>query len=682
MEKFIEQMFGFPIVHGESTKKRCECWRPEKKSCKIKEATPSPDQVLENDLEDIVESVMHVMRICRLRPWEVRRLHEPIKRSFRHYQEIRYRLNRLPKKRFAKENFLHDAALIAGMTRIDGQLAYGIVKRAFRAYYHGTGEHGKRVAGLASQMRHRPECLWAHAACRTAEIFAVYAGLMYSEQKQYEKCIKCVYRNLYNELQSRFKYVPSNEDSCICRLENKASKQLRMPASATTVLTPISISNVTTEIFFNSAKMAISNATSATTVHMENVVVSMEAIVAGPRKLREQKKSEHSLFSTASQTPKKKSRRKRLRLLKCNCPPMHCDTAQPPPAPVITAECSQGPYTCRWLPFKDEEEFAKHHVPCPPMEVICPPCKEPTSCDEECTCTCQICTCPPSFGNVLGEEEHGEKLSRSGLEDHDTDYCWLAPFRDPSWPPPELTLEEEELPPSKGITISTKGVSTSDSKQLMFTYLKPFVSEPEIAAPVEPDQPVEELPPGRPCGITMETYRCWLQSSESVSIADSQPPVCQTCPLIGIIKHVTDIGSPKPKKARKKGGGTGRTVNAKKGAELAIEVKKKAAQAQHGHRTPPKTNGGTTTTASTKITSSSILPRSPAPATIRRATLTPVRAPIRGAPAATIRTPATATARPAASAPAPARPPPSPTHDPDRSSLTKEDIIKMLGLGK
>lgn len=638
----------------------------------------SPEEVLENDLDDIVGSVTQVMRICRLRPWEVRRLHEPIKRSFRHYQEIRYRVNRMPKKRFAKENFLHDASLIAGMTRMDGQLAYGIVKRAFRAYYHGTGEHGKRVAGLASQMRHRPECLWIHAARRTAEIFAVYAGLMQSEQQQYEKCIECVYRNLYHELQTRFQYVLSDEDVCVCRLEKKGSKPLKPPPSATTLMTPISISNVTTEIFFNSNKMAISNATSAVTLHMSNTVISMQSLMAWPKKLRDMKKSEQSLVSTESQTPKKKqSRRKKKRLMKCNCPPLYCATAVPPPPPAITAECSQGPYICRWLPFKDEEEFAKHHVPCPPMEVICPPCKEPSTCDEECTCTCQICTCPPSFGDVMGEEEHGEKLSASGLEDRDTDFCWLAPFRDPSWPMPEQSPEEEEeLPQAQPMTPATKDLSSYDSQQLMFTYLKPFRSLPQIAMPVETAEPVEEVPPGRPWGISMETYRCWMQSSESDSGEDAEQPVCPSCPVLGIIQHITDPSCGKRKKTgkgkRKKGGGTGRTVNAKRGAEVALEVRKKAAEAQQVQQTPqPKP------TTSAPITT-----------TIRRATLTPVRAPIRGEPVAPVRPPPAAPSRPpaqAAARPAPARPAPKrpapPSNNQERGSLTKEDVIKMLGLG-
>lgn len=652
--------------------------------------------VLEDDLEDIVSSLIQVMCICRLRPWEVRRLREPIKRSFRHFEEIRYRVNRLPKKRFAKENFLHDASLIAGMTRMDGQLAYGIVKRAFQAYYHGTGEKGKRVESAANQMRHRSECLWAHAARRTAEVFAIYAGLMYSEQKQYEECIQCVYRNLYRELQARFKYEPPSDDLCSCRGDenpNKLDAKVEKLLSATTIL-----SNVTTEIFFNSKKLEVSNATSAATMHMDQVVVSMQTLLEWPKKIKNKdtdnkekvpsgKPSEQTLSSEVSKTSKKKnkklSRRQKKRLETCSCPPLLCSTEVPPPAPGITAESSQGPYICRWLPYNGEEDLVKHHVPCPPMEVICPPCKDrETSCDEECTCTCQVCTCLPSFGDMIVEEEHAEKLSATGLEDRDTDFCWLAPFRDPGWPPLERLAEEEELPLSDTIEDHSSSRTMDSGQSLMYTYLKPFRSLPKIPAAEKPETVEEVSKPGRPCGVSMETYRCWVKTSDS-SEEELELPLCPTCPQLALLgKGRRKCG----KKGRKKGGETGRSANAMKSAAVAHEVKKKAETAQKTSNTSVKKP------APHKFPILLVKDSKPSgPATIKSATLTPVRAPVRGEtsphvrpPVATTRTPVAAPTRPPAKAPT--YPPSSTTQQPSATSqgdagetLTKEDIIKMLG---
>lgn len=698
MDVLFSKLFGIPQSELDPSLKFCECWRPDRKTCKEMLQKTNPKEVLEDDLEDIVNSLLQVMCICRLRPWEVRRLREPIKRSFRHYEEIRYRVNRLPKKRFAKENFLHDVALIGGMTRMDGQLVYGIVKRAFQAYYHGTGEQGKRAESVAKQMRHRSECLWAHAARRTAEVFAIYAGLMYSEQMQYEKCIQCVYRNLYRELQARFKYETPSNDMCACRGDknpNNLDAKVKMAPSAATML-----SNVTTEIFFNSKKFEISNATSAVSVQKEQVVVSMQTLLEPPKKIKDKDKdtdnkeiapsgkpSELTLSSEASKTSRKKkkklSRRQMKRLETCNCPPLYCSTEVPPPAPAITAESSQGPYICRWLPDNGEEDLIKHHEPFPPMEVICPPCKDrETSCDEECTCTCQVCTCLPSFGDMIVEEEHAEKLSATGLEDRDTDFCWLAPFRDPEWPPLERMAEEEELPLSDSIEVYSSSRSTGSVQSLMYTYLKPFRSLPKIPDVVKPETVEEETKPGRPCGVSMETYRCWVKTTGS-SEEESEPPVCPTCPQLALLaKGHRRCG----KKGRKKGGETGRTANAMKSAAVAHEVKKKAETAQK------------TSDTSVKKPPPHKFPillvkdhKSSGPVTIKSATLTPVRAPVRGEtlpqvrpPVANTRTPVAAPSRPPAKAQT--YPPPSRTQQPSATSqgdagetLTKEDIIKMLG---
>lgn len=696
MDVLLSKLFGFPPEELQPTHHFCECAKPDKKNCKEMEQKTNLREVLEDDLEDIVNSLTQVMCICRLRPWEVKRLRDPIRRSFRHYAEIHYRVNRLPKKRFAKENFLHDASLIAGMTRMDGQLAYGIVKRAFRAYYHGTGEEGKRVESVAKQMRHRSECLWAHAARRTAEVFAIYAGLMYSEQKQYEECIQCVYRNLYRELQARFQYQPPSEENCHClgdKQENKLDARVKMPPSATTINT--TISNITTELFFHSKKFEVSKASSAATMH--DVVVSMQTVLDWPKVVKTKDKekkdndkgtsalpSEMTLSSQTSKTSKrmkkKLSRRQRKRLETCNCPPLYCRTEVPPPAPGITAESSQGPYICRWLPFSGEEDQVKHHVPCPPMEVICPPCKDrETSCDEECTCTCQVCTCPPSFGDMIVEEEHGEKLSATGLEDRDTDFCWLAPFRDPDWPPLERLVEEEELLLSDQSSVDqSSSHSRVSGDSLMYTYLKPFRSMPKIPVAVKPETVEEPSQPSRPCGVSMETYRCWVKTSGS-SEKEVEPPICATCPQLALLKsHPTKCRQT----GRKKGGGNGRASNAMKSATVAHELKKKAA--------------ATAQKASDSSVKKPAQPKFPIPLvkyqkpTIKSATLTPVRAPVRGETspsvrppvattrtpvAAQTRTPATETTRP----PNTQRPSATTSQGDNGETLTKEDIIKMLG---
>ncbi|ALC42772.1 CG13872 [Drosophila busckii] len=479
-----------------------------------------PETTLELDIDDIADSLMQVMRICGLKPWEVKRTKEIIKHSFRHYSELRFRIDRVPSKRFAKEHFMHDLAVKAGMSRMDAQLVFGIVKRAFRAYYHATGEGGRRLLSIATQMRHRSECVWRHAARKTAEIYAVYRGLLYSEQLQYQACIECVYKDLYSTLQSRLAY-DDPEPCCECA----------RPRSNVDIAKLKSVSTVTTtEIFFNQQPLAMSRAESNISIHLnyKQMKVNLDRTIS--RNVREYKASVNSMRSIASKNS--------IRV--CDCRPLLCtrNPIKQRPAPEISAECSQGPYTCRWLPY-DEEDEPKHRVPCPPMEVICVPCEhEGIVCAEDCTCTCRVCTCAPI---VSHEEEHlGEKLSQAGVEDHDTDYCWLAPFRD--WPlgeprylkEPSVVYEgEEEMgeelseEPFEPYVCTCTCKYKQRAKPHLFTYLMPFRTPPRQSSDPETPAPPPPEPRVPPCGISIAAYRCWTEPTpeEEEESSDQPKPV-------------------------------------------------------------------------------------------------------------------------------------------------------------
>ncbi|XP_017868986.1 PREDICTED: uncharacterized protein LOC108617652 [Drosophila arizonae] len=497
--------------------KACQCWRPDVTKCTTVNVEKKGDY-FEDDIEDIANSLIKVMILCRLPAWQARRTKEPIKRSFRHYEEFRYRVDRVPHKRFGKENFLHDLVTEAGMNRMDSQLAYGITKRAFRAYYHGTGEGGKQLKSLESQLRHRSECIWLHASKRTAEIFAVYAGLMYWEQKQYEECIECIYKTLYDELQTRIIYEDPEGRGCTCL--PAVSQASMAPKTAYKYWDTISVNTIasmksvkTTELFFNKEVNSVSKLTSPISLHMEYTMISMEHMIS---KLEQASKGFTSSKTSDKSQPNRRPRKKKRKDTKCACHKLQC--LQDRQAPVITAESSQGPYICRWIPYKEEdEELPHHHVPCPVS--VCPPCESELSCDDECICTCQICTCPPAYGDDM-EEAHGEKLSKSGLEDYDTDYCYLAPFRDgPRVEKEEASVEEEEEEDPNAC------VCMCEYKRRgwphLFTYLAPFKDvkpTPEPEPPVEPEKP--RIPPP---GISLDAYRCWNDPVEPKSMPTSQP---------------------------------------------------------------------------------------------------------------------------------------------------------------
>ncbi|KAH8279237.1 hypothetical protein KR026_004573 [Drosophila bipectinata] len=499
------------------------------------------------DIEDVTDSVMKVMRICGLRPWEVRRSAEVIRNSLTHYDEVRERIDLVPRKRFAKETFLNGLAKEGQMNRMDAQMAYAIVKRAFRALYYGTGQGGKQYICLQVVLDHNQECLWLHAARRTAAIYAALTGLMHSEEQQVEERIECVYKNLFDVLQTRV--VFADDWVCSCDIEPESKSVTNAVSTMTTQV----------EVLYQKQNLELSTGPSALTYQRLEINRTVDS----------EDRSSHSRYNySLRKTPNKTESRKLsegpssstvVSQAKCNCPPLRCfrEAGEAREAPEITAECSQGPYICRWLPFTEEDDkFEEHCAPYPPIEEVCPPCVNvEISCDSECTCTCQVCKCRPHYdGDDIGEEENlDEKASKSGVEDYDTDYCWLAPFRGSS--KERLDRKKQKAQPEEALVKVTKEKETLSKCCCMckykrdyphlFTYLAPFKEEPvkqpepEASKPEPLQKPLPHfsesedlLSKAPPLGVSLAGYRCWVKSRPSTSSesqAEERDPLIMVC---------------------------------------------------------------------------------------------------------------------------------------------------------
>ncbi|KAH8401926.1 hypothetical protein KR009_008718 [Drosophila setifemur] len=512
---------------------KCLCHLPGREDC-VEKRELLAEEYRRLDIEDATDSVMKVMRICGLKAWEVKRSSAVIQRSFKHFEEVRERIDRVPRKRFSKESFMHGLAQEGQMSRMDAQLAYAIVKRAFKAFYYGTGLEGTRYYSLMNDMTHMQECIWLHAARRTAEIHAAFTGMMYSEELQFEERIECVYKSLHDVLQSRILWV----DDFVCSCTGKETVELSKAISRA------SIRSDEVEVLYLKTNMAASSAPSGTSTMPGKVPWSVSALQSN-----DSSRHNHSLRKgNRKQSSSEQSELVVFSPPKCRCPHLRCcrEWGEARESPDITAESSQGPYICRWIPFtEDDEEFKEHCVAPPPMEVVCPPCHmEELSCDSECICTCQVCTCQPAFdGDGYAEEEHlGEKLSGSGVEDYDTDFCWLAPFRGSSkdrvQAKEEVAQEEEEERGEEEFQCPCTCRFKQWAKPHLFTYLAPFrevkkgedtKEEEQKREPVKKSSSSEHLlsrPP--PPGITLETYRCWVRDKASSTSASDEaivPPL-------------------------------------------------------------------------------------------------------------------------------------------------------------
>ncbi|EDV36847.2 uncharacterized protein Dana_GF13160, isoform A [Drosophila ananassae] len=615
---------------------QCHCYLPPTLPDCWAKADKLIQENMKLDIDDVTDSVMKVMRICGLRPWEVKRSEEVIRRSLTHYEEVRERIDRVPRKRFSKETFLHGLASEAQMNRMDAQMAYAIIKRAFKALYYGTGQDGKRYLALQEFLMHSQECLWLHAARRTAEIHAVLNGMMHSEEQQFEERIECVYKNLFDVLQTRVVFA----DNWVCNCD---------PApEGKSVSNAVSTMTAQMEVLFHKQNLELSTGASAMTYQRLETNRT-----AGSEDSRYNYFLKRANNKTDQKQPDISGDGSDLSQTKCNCPHLRCfrEEGETREAPEITAECSQGPYICRWLPFTEEDDtFDEHCAPFPPLEEVCPPCdQKELSCDAECTCTCQVCKCRPFYegDDDIGEEENlGEKQSKSGVEDYDTDYCWLAPFRGSSKErldrkkmavqPEEVPVKEEAAEEKDALSKCCCMCKYKRDFPHLFTYLAPFKEEPERQPQAQPSKPEpiktqlplfsesEDLlskPPPR--GVSLAGYRCWVKSKPSTS-SESQE---ERDPLVMVCSQEQKV----------KGGS--------KGPEIIVTTKTQ-------HHPSPDSAGNAAPAKPTANPPAKVAPN-PTPSKSNKP------------------------------APAPAKPPVAPKQ-PDQpqeeDKLTKEDILDIIGL--
>lgn len=297
---------------------------------------------------------------------------------FLHFEEVLERIDAIPRKHLSKEDLFHDLQRKCGMDRMESQVAYSIIKRAFRAFYHGSGEGGVPNPWLSKQLKHTSECMWAHAARRTAQVYAAYQGMFAISQKALEGKIKNLYRGLHDRMQA--KPQPDENQECTCttcaaRIMRESLKPVRVTTQMHTISDPYEemYRRVVDKILYDHENNE---------EHEEDQTHSKPKCTC-PSTL--QKDNNHHYYQEAAKL---------------------CNTGY-----------GQGPFDCRWFSITKEEyeEDDKEPKVRLPEECPCPPCPEEgecSSCDSECDCNCEVCTC-----QTEGDFECEEGVAAEGEDD-------------------------------------------------------------------------------------------------------------------------------------------------------------------------------------------------------------------------------------------------------------------------
>ncbi|XP_017141033.1 uncharacterized protein LOC108154995 [Drosophila miranda] len=177
----------------------------------------NPRQLFEDNVEDIAKSLAQIMLICGIHATKCRQARSIIKRAFVYYEKLRTQCSpsAAPGSRLNRSDVLQALRIKCQMERVEAMLSYSIVKRAFKAFFHG-----KPPASLSNPFGdamaiHSQQRAWMHAAYKTSKIFEVYQPAFFWAHKFYEREIGAVYEALYSRMSARCN--PMQVPLCTCR---------------------------------------------------------------------------------------------------------------------------------------------------------------------------------------------------------------------------------------------------------------------------------------------------------------------------------------------------------------------------------------------------------------------------------------------------------------------------------
>lgn len=150
---------------------------------------------LENVI-DLSHSLAQIMILCGIHECKAKTSVDIITYSFLHYDLVCYCLDARPTKRLRKEDIFHELGRKCLMNRVEAHLCYNIIKRGFKAFYYRA--HNEEDGKENEKPTFSEECVYVHAAKKTAETYAQFEGLSCDEQRGVEAKILVIYKKFYD----------------------------------------------------------------------------------------------------------------------------------------------------------------------------------------------------------------------------------------------------------------------------------------------------------------------------------------------------------------------------------------------------------------------------------------------------------------------------------------------------
>ncbi|XP_017863631.1 PREDICTED: uncharacterized protein LOC108614172 [Drosophila arizonae] len=176
-----------------------------------------PYQLFEDNIEDVAKCLAQIMVICGINTTKACNAKSIIKRAFIYHEKLRTRCPASPPvgTHLHRDDMLQALRIKCEMESVEAMLTYAIIKRAFKAFFHGKPPRTISNPIQDAMVIHTQKSAWLHAAYRTARIFDNYKAAFFWAHKAYEKQITIVYRSLYERMSARAN--PLTVPTCSCR---------------------------------------------------------------------------------------------------------------------------------------------------------------------------------------------------------------------------------------------------------------------------------------------------------------------------------------------------------------------------------------------------------------------------------------------------------------------------------
>uniref|UniRef100_A0A1A9VME7 Uncharacterized protein n=1 Tax=Glossina austeni TaxID=7395 RepID=A0A1A9VME7_GLOAU len=444
---------------------KCACFPPYN-FCTCTQKIVGSSKFLSN-VRKLVRAISRVMTLCNVQCTKQNALIDVITFYILNYEEVRHRINTIPRKRLQRLSLIHDLACKCSLNRVDAQVAFSIIKRAFKAFYYGSDEGGVPNPLLNKQLKHSQQCVWNYAAYRTAQVYAAYENMFPICQKSLQFKICTIYERTRQTFEVIFPNNQSYECECMKCFKRIAMDNLRRVESKHCLHCSLDVYG---KLYTD----------------MMSPVRESDA--------SDQRNSDQRNSTLESVTPT------------CNCPILNLDEDKDIHShfDIVNTGYSQGPFECHWYGITKEEAEADDAIFDfkLPDEFKCGPniCKNDSdSCDSICECICESCECErESYSEKdieISEESLEEKTEAvdnfSSTFDHD--------IQVPSKKFDECHVPNSELTPSTLQAAELRGqktnLKTSKRRPKALIGKKSYATNLPVQALVKSVQPKPHPPP-------------------------------------------------------------------------------------------------------------------------------------------------------------------------------------------